>query len=715
MKWNLIWFPRWNAGSVPLVEATGIGCKRRVGSLAALCAAAAAAVAQDASPPPQMMPPIIVNGQRDPLAGDWTSGSLPGYWSREPSVADCAGVQDVAGFLKDVPGAAVVRNGPQTGIVQLRGLSGDRVRVAVDGATITPACPNHMDPPLHYASASGVQSLNVLAGITPVSAGGDNLGGVVQVDTLALRFATNDSVLGFGEASTAFRSSNDGWDVAGQGGVASDSLGAVYQGSWQTANDLRFPGGRVRDTSYDTQQHGVASGLKTASGLWSMDAKLTRTRDAGTPALPMDMIEDDGWRVGLRHAGEYAFGSVEGRFYYHSIEHLMDNYSLRSPGAMRMFSPATSDDLGCSLGTVLPRGIHSFGVGLDCHRNAFDAYQQNAMSGMRQDTLNEAERSRVGCYAEWQASWSEEWMTLVGVRSDTVSSDAANVDQFFAPSRLDALAFNAQDHSFTDPNFDAMACVRFTPNDSSSYELGFARKNRAPSLLERYLWTPLSASAGQADGRTYLGNLDLDPEVSHQVSASARWFGSKWEVRVTPFYNHVSDYIQGTPITRLDSTGKPVLQFQNLSEVELYGAEGALQIALTSNLTFRTSVSYVRGQNLDDGDNLYRIAPLHGDVRLEYRLGGWQSRVELEWAARQDDTSIYNGEPETPGYGLLHLQTGYRFSQHLLALVGVGNVFDEHYADHLGGINRVTGSDVAVGERIPGAGRFVYVSANVSF
>lgn len=698
-----------------LVEAAGNSRGIWFAGMLTVYVAALGLRAQEAAPPPQLMPPIIVIGHLDPLAGDWTAGALPGYWSREPSVEDCAGVQDVAGFLKDVPGAAVVRNGPQTGIVQLRGLSGDRVRVAVDGATITPACPNHMDPPLHYAAASGVQTLNVLAGITPVSAGGDNLGGAVQVDTLALRFATNASVFGFGEASTTFRSSNDGWDVAGQGGVADDSLGAVYQGSWQTGNDLRFPGGRVRDTSYDTQQHGVQTGLKTASGLWSVDAKLVRTRDAGTPALPMDMIEDDGWRVGLRHAGDYAFGSVEGRFYYHSIEHLMDNYSLRPPGAMRMFSPATSDDLGFALGTMLPRDAHSFGAGVDFHRNAFDAYQQNALNGLRQDTLNAAERSRVGCYAEWQAEWSDQWMTLVGVRSDTVMSETAEIGQSFAPSRSDAAAFNAQDHSFTDPNFDAMACVRFAPNNSSSYELGLARKSRAPSLLERYLWTPLSASAGQADGRTYLGNLDLDPEVSHQVSASVRWFGRRWEVRLTPFYNQVSDYIQGTPISRLDSAGKPVLQFQNLSEVELYGTEAALQLALTTNLTFRTSASYVRGRNLENDDNLYRIAPLHGNVGLEYRLGGWHSRVEVEWAAQQDETSAYNDEPETPGYALLHFETGYRFNRHFLALVGVENIFDEHYADHLGGINRVTGSDVAVGERIPGAGRFVYVSANVSF
>lgn len=60
------------------------------------------------------------------------------------AVADVSGLpSDAAELLTHVPGAAVVRKGAQTGIVRLRGLFSERVRV--DGMDITPACPNHMD------------------------------------------------------------------------------------------------------------------------------------------------------------------------------------------------------------------------------------------------------------------------------------------------------------------------------------------------------------------------------------------------------------------------------------------------------------------------------------------------------------------------------------------------------------------------------------------
>lgn len=106
-----------------------------------------------------------------------------------------------------------------------------------------------------------------------------------------------------------------------------------------------------------------------------------------------------------------------------------------------------------------------------------------------------------------------------------------------------------------------MAALRFTPHAAGAYEIGVARKNRAPNLIERYLWTPLSASAGQADGRTYLGDLGLDPEAAWQFNVAADWHGPRWQFKVSPFYTVVDDYIQGRPISRPrfePATGPPV-------------------------------------------------------------------------------------------------------------------------------------------------------------
>jgi iron complex outermembrane receptor protein len=43
-----------------------------------------------------------------------------------------------------------------------------------------------------------------------------------------------------------------------------------------------------------------------------------------------------------------------------------------------------------------------------------------------------------------------------------------------------------------------------------------------------------------------------------------------------------------------------------------------------------------------------------------------------------------------------------------LVRAGVENLFDKDYSNHVAGFNRVTGSDVAFGDRLPGTGMNVF-------
>ena len=267
-------------------------------------------------------------------------------------------LRDGADLVADAPGAAVVRNGPLTGIVQLRGLQNERVRILVDGMTLTPACPNHMDPPLHYVTPSSLERLTVLAGITPVSLGGDSLAGTVLAQSPAPRFATNQVSVRYADAGVRYETGNRGLGFDGQAGAANLQVSALYQGSWADAEDYRFRDGSVRATGYTTQQNAIRLGAQTQPGILTLELGLGQTRDAGSPALPMDMIEDDSWRVRAAHSAELEWGRWEARGYYHAIDHLMDNFSLRPAGMMRMFSPAESRDFGGCLATEFPWADH---------------------------------------------------------------------------------------------------------------------------------------------------------------------------------------------------------------------------------------------------------------------------------------------------------------------------------------------------------------------
>jgi len=654
-----------------------------------------------------ILDPLVVRGRV--LADVWDA-------TERTVGAESLRLQDGAALFNNQPGAAVIRNGPQTGIIQLRGLSGDRNIVRVDGMTITPACPNHMDPPLHYATPVGGERVAMIAGIGPVCDGGDHIGGAVSIDRPDPVFAKDDNLLLNGNLGAAWRGSQDAFSTDMDTTVANKDVGLQYRGTWATAGDMRFPGGRVSDTGYHITSHEVVNAWRTPGGFVAVDLGYASTRDTGTPALPMDMISDDSWHFGLRQREVFQWGTLENRLYVFDIDHLMDNFSLR-PAVSQMKAPASSRDFGWRSEAVLPLGSNNLHAGIDLHRGELDAKQVMVPSGMWRDTFRDNVRNRVGAYLDWEQHWDERWSGRLGLRTDIVNTDAGTVRNGFGPPPVyaEAAKFNASDRSFTDALVDVMAGLQYQPDPATSFDLAFAINSRAPSLLERYLWTPANASAGLADGRTYLGNLGLDPETSFKVGLGMAKQGETWNVKVTPFYQLVKDYIQGMPIARLDPAKLPVLQFQNIDRAELYGAEVVAGYDFSEAWSIDATVSYVRGRNLESGDNLYRIAPLRGMLDLSYQHAAWESHLEWVWADRQDKVSEVQNEAPTPGYGLLNLRLARQFDSGLRAEIGVENIFDKLYADHLGGINRVAASDVAIGDKIPGAGRFAYCSVSWKF
>lgn len=666
---------------------------------------------------PKPLEPLIVRGR-----------SVTEPWSLSETIvgADHLRNADSAALIRNLPGAAVVRNGPQTGIVQLRGLSGDRVAVRVDGMTITPACPNHMDPPLHYAAAGTGDLIDLYAGISPVSVGGDHIGGSLNFGRAEPIFAEETGSLFRGKLGTSFSGSQDAAMATADLTFAQGDAAFQYRGSGATADDLRYAGGTVADSGYETTHHEITGAWRTEGGYISLDAGFSATRDAGTPALPMDMIKDDAWNFGLTQKETFDWGTWENRLYVHDIDHLMDNYSLRPapipPAGMAMEAPSSSRDYGWRSDVLLPRGESKLRAGIDLHGNEFDAEQVAIATGMKRDTFNDNTRSRLGTYVDWDYDLTEKWTTRIGLRGDVVSSDADSVsNQILPPPPAQAMiladqaAFNSADRSFTDVLPGAAAAVSFAPDETTTVELALALNSRAPSLVERYLWTPLNASAGLADGRTYLGNLDLDPETSFKAGIGFEKRGKCWNAELTPFYQSVNDYIQGMPLARLDAAGNPVLQYQNIDRAELYGFELAGAYDISSEFSIDSSISYVRGKNKDSGGDLYRIAPLRGMVDLAYRHETWESHLEWVWADAQNHVSDVQGESASPGYGILNLRIAKMFFKTLRLEAGVENLLDKRYADHLGGVNRVSGGDLAVGERIPSAGRFAYGSLSWEF
>jgi Outer membrane receptor for ferrienterochelin and colicins len=108
---------------------------------------------------------------------------------RDELKPEAAASSDTASVLGNIPGVNVYSAGGVSGLPVIDGFADDRLNILIDGASISSACANHMNPPLSYIAPLNIGKVEVLSGITPVSKGGDSIGGTIIVDRQAPQFA----------------------------------------------------------------------------------------------------------------------------------------------------------------------------------------------------------------------------------------------------------------------------------------------------------------------------------------------------------------------------------------------------------------------------------------------------------------------------------------------------------------------------------------------
>ena len=348
--------------------------------------------------------------------------------------------------------------------------------------------------------------------------------------------------------------------------------------------------------------------------------------------------------------------------------------------------------------------------------------------------INDGKRDRAAVFAEWESQLSPEWLTLLGVRYERVTTDAGDVQGYKttapAPGNqiAEAAAFNALEHEKNDDNIDLTALVRYSYDANLDMEFGFARKVRSPNLYERYTWSTWAMPAAMnnfvGDGNGYVGNIDLEPEKAHTVSATFDWHATDrhWEFKATPYYTHVSDYIDAIPVGVWVPNQFNVLQYANQS-ARLYGIDLSGQMPLARNdwgsWGLKGLVNYTDGKNRDSGDNLYNIMPLNARFTLTQEIGGWSNGIELVVVDDKDDVSSVRNEVKTSGYTLVNLRGSHSWKQ-VRVDFGVENLFDTFYSLPTGGAYTGQGTTMQLngipwGIAVPGMGRSFYAGVNVSF
>jgi len=644
---------------------------------------------------------------------------------------DVAGemIVDTAAVLKDIPGANVNSNGPVTGIAQYRGMYGDRVSVAIDHLGLVPGGPNAMDAPLTYVSPMITDELSVTRGIPGVSVAPESIGGHVATRVGRGSFGVGADLLS-GFVGTRFSGNGNVSTTAARLTLANDRHKVSLVAEADRGDDIETPIGTMRPSRLDRERSDLSYGYAGDRAAVLVFAGRLDTSETGTPALPMDIryIETDLAGAQLQYAVSTDL-SLRARAAWNDVAHLMDNFGLRQPPMAAMYrrNLATGSGGHLNLEADASFGSSELVVGFDGVRSSHDATITNPNNAaFSVANFSGVSRDLDSLFAEWRYSADRSDLEF-GLRAKRVTAAAGEVGAAGMDGMMGsnvaalAAAFNAANRGLEFTSVDVVARYRHVTGSGAEWQVEIGSKTRAPSYQELYLWLPLQATGGLADGRSYIGGLALSEERSNEIVAGFGAVLGRLTMSPQVYYRRIDDYIQGVPsdnmlanvVSRMMS-GAPALEFRNV-DAEIWGADVAWKLELDDHWFVDGIISSVRGKRRDVDDNLYRLAPANASLGVNWNRENLAITTEIVAYARQDEVSAFNGELSTPGYELVNMTLTWHPTEALRIEARLDNLFDETYQDHLAGINRAAGSDIPVGERLYGAERTLSAGLVFSF
>jgi iron complex outermembrane receptor protein len=705
------------------------------------------------------LPEVEVHGQSDPAGQTLGSAAIDAGRARSSDTID---------MLTGFAGFAVHGAGGFSALPVYHGMADDRLLVRADGVTVPSSCPNHMNSPLSYVDPNTVASIRIYNGTAPVSLGGDNIGGVIVVDSAAPLFSDTADTLTRGDIGAYFRSNGKATGAHASATIASDKVSITYSGSVARSDDYDaaqsfksagqaasgrgwLNGDTVGSSAYKTENQQLTVATRGDRDLFEVQVGVQHAPYEGFANQRMDMTGNDGYQVSTHYNARYDWGTLDAKLYDQYVRHSMqfgdDKQYVYGSYVNGMPMETASHTQGAAVSAALPIWARdTLKVGSEIQHYRLDDWWPAAggTGGMGPNTfwnINNGQRNRFDLFGELDHVWSDTLHGTFGSRLSTVNSNAGDVQGYNTTSTYasDAAAFNALNRQRTDHNIDLSAQLDYTPSTMQSYELGLARKTRSPNLYERYAWSTMSMAAVMnntaGDGNGYFGNPDLKPEVANTASLTSSWHDAdndRWSLRLAPYYSYVQNYIDAarcgttacggtTNLTR--TTGYVTLQYVNQT-AEIYGVDLDGKVALARSTPYGRfdltgKISYARGKNLTTGDNLYNIMPLNGTFAIAQSQGPWTNTIEALLVSAKKDVSQVRDEVQTPGYSLLNVRTHYQW--HKLGInVGIDNLLNRFYYDPLGGAYTGQGmtmskSGIPWGVGVPGPARTYYTSFDYAF
>jgi len=600
---------------------------------------------------------------------------------------------DAAEALLEIPGVSASRMSQHGLDPIIRGQSATQLNVLLDGGYVHGGCPNRMDPPTSFAVLQSYDRVIVQKGVQSVLYGLGGSGGTILFERDTATKAAMEGIQG----SAGLSGTSNGAGGAGYvDGLFSN--GTAYMrayGEYQDVDSYKDGDGNVVPSATTKTSGGATLGLRLNdyAGI-EAGVDLTRAKDTLYAGADMDSPLDDLNAYRFKFWDQKIDGPVNGvkfEAWRSDVDHLMNNYSLRTPPAMKSMyraapSEVTTQGMRLTL-TSTPVSALKVNYGMDYQDVNRKGWINNPVSPTPDAVLGwlwpEAEFSSVGGFVEGEYGISTTQRLKAGLRVDDVNSSingslkGSIATNPMVPAAIRNAAKSEQD------NTAVGGLLRYEQDIDTNLSLfaGISRSVRQPDATERYVLKAAPA------GITWIGNPSLEPEVHHQLdvglSGKAQKNMLEWDAVL--YYDKVGDYVL-RDINRGTIAGvSPNATIYRNVDATLWGAELSAQWIFAPGWQTYGFLAYVNAENTSDNRNIAQIPPLNGNIGLEYTESVWGAGGRVRFAAQQNDIDTLSGldTVETPSYGVVDIYGSYTVAKNTVLKAGVDNLFDTLYAEHV--------------------------------
>ena len=645
---------------------------------------APAADTQDHDQPEQE---IVVTGTRARAAADLLGGTAV-LTSEELTRERRSTIGET---LASQPGVSATSFGPNASRPVLRGFTGDRARLLIDGIGSIDVSNTSAD---HAAIINPLTAdrIEVLRGPSALLFSPSSIGGVVNVIDSRIPRKMAESPLHF-DGIAGYGSAADERTVSGSADVpAAGKIVLHADGSYTKTGDLRS-GGHVLAPALRAQA--AASADPAIRELADLEGEVPNTAARTWDVAGGAAIVDERGNLGF---------SVS---HYDSLYGVPVRYSLDpsiEAEQVRLHAQQTRFDARGEI-TTETAGIHQIRVRLAAADYKHSELEETGEVGTT--FYSQGFEGRLELVQETHGRWEGVTGGQFSTRNTRIVGEEkflprneSNQYGLFTLQSLDFGALKAEaalryEHNdlraqadadignpLLDRSFDS-----FSASLGASYALGsglrlglnLSRSERAPTAEE------LFANGPHAGTQAFeIGNPDFTTEKAWGAEATLKGSGDGWNLSAAAYYSWFKDYIFDAPTGAIEDD-LPVFQY-NQADARYYGfeVEGSARLGTVGGFTLNADAlaDYVRAEVVDQGP-VPRIPPLRVMGGLEAQSDALTGRIEVEHSFAQERIAAF--ETSTAGFTLVNASIAWKpfgaDSSTSLAL-SANNIFDVEARRH---------------------------------